>query len=206
MRSLRKVFFWLLLSVSLWSCSSNKRCDYDRIKHISGKTIVIKTIDFNSLKIDASETSLTGHWLMRDSLIYFIDKYVVGVKIFNTSGNFIANQINQGRGPNELTAPAWITSINSDGDMAIMDSDNILYNFNKYFIVKTNFNFPWIGLLSKHYNNKLISALYLHPNPEIPEMYEYNYVVDNMLSNKDTLYIPIITEHVSYNGYDVKCN
>ncbi|MDD2242177.1 MAG: hypothetical protein PHI08_03725 [Bacteroidales bacterium] len=195
----------VFLSLSL-SFTTNEKNDYSSINHKGEKSVLINKVLFKDITVDTSKISPTGYWLMPDSAFYFIDKKVVSVKKFNLDGSFIGNKIGQGFGPNEIVSPAWISSVNSTGQLFIMDNNNILYSFDKNFSLKTKSNSPWIELLDSNFDDDLMEALYQNPDPKVPEMYEYNYVVNDMQSCKDTLYIPINTEHVSYNGYDTRCN
>ncbi len=60
--------------------------------------------------------------------------------------------------------------------------------------------------MSPSFGGKGWSDLYNNPDPEVPEMYEYNFECGRMQSLDSEVIMPVITEHVSYNGYDRRYN
>ena len=181
----------------------NVRTPYDNVTRAGEEKISVVSLTFDTLRLDARFSSLEGRWYMGDSAIYFVDKYVVGVSEYDTCGNFVRSHIRQGRGPNEMTASAYSSAFDTEtGDCIIQDSNCSLYRFNSSFEKVSATEAPWFMSLDSAFTERDWKALYNNPDPESPEMYEYNYVCRRMCAYDGTVVIPVTTEHIRYNGFD----
>ena len=161
-----------------------------------------KQLYADSLYIDAYNTSLAGQWLIKDSILYFVDKYIVGIKLYDLDGQYIGEEVTQGRGPNEMIQPAWISAIDGKtGNMIIMDAGGAILEFDKEFNILYNTQMPWFMMLSEDFGENEAISLLSAPDPNIPEMYEYNFDSNKMFSNNGRIYLPVTTEHIKYNKF-----
>lgn len=193
-----------LCSVS--SCH-NEPGPYDGIVARGAKKITINSLTFDTLRVDAKYTSLSGQWHMKDSILCFVDEYAVGVKEYDLEGNFLGDHIRQGNGPDEVIAPSFISTFDkTTGDFVMEDSNCFIYRFSKDYKKLFTLDKAWFTALSQNFGNKGWSDLYNNPDPEVPEMYEYNFECARMQSVDSEVIMPVITEHVSYNGYDRRYN
>ena len=80
----------LIFSVSVFflcGCAGKGDGAYFGIGHYGTKSVVYTSVKVDTLRFGAQHTSLEGQWLMRDSILYFIDRYVVGVKAYSLDVN-----------------------------------------------------------------------------------------------------------------------
>lgn len=186
---------WLLLfAFGLCACNTGNGIREDLPE--------IEKLQADSIFIDASYTSLSGQWIMKDSLLLSLDKYIVGIKVFDRNGHYVKQHIRQGRGPNEMIQPAWITALdNVSGNLVIMDNSGMLLQMDDNFEIVSNTKYPWFTMLSESFGIEDVEYLMYNPDPEAKEMYEYNFECDRMLSDNGQLYIPVTTEHIKFNKY-----
>lgn len=192
--------------VSFPSCISNDS-KYNGINHITGFERKYTGIQVDTILIDGSMTSLDGQWLIADTSLYFLDKYSVGVMRYSLDGSFVADCVKAGRGPNELLSPAWISTIDtSDSSFVICDQNSYLWIYNENFTKSTSTFGPWFMQLEPITYQAYWDNLLEFPDPDIPSMYEYNFQCKRIHSNKNQVLLPVITEHIKYNGYDSSCS
>ena len=188
-------------------CANHDGAYYADIPHVGEKKVTITAIQADTIYPDAAQTSLLGEWLMKDSVLYFIDNYAVGVKAYDKDGNFISENIRQGKGPNEMTLPALISAFDEkNGNLVIHDKFYNILRFTPNYEMTYNSNKGWLDKLDADFDKAAVQELYENPDPEVPQMYDYNLTVRRMLCRADTVYLPVVTEHVSYNGYETSCN
>lgn len=202
----------VLLCTALLLCSCgnrNAQNDYLNLQHKGGKALSINVLQFDTLRLDASSTSLDGVWLMREggNKIFMIDKYSTGANVYRLDGSVDTVLIKEGRGPNEVVGPAWIAGFdNSTGDLTWIDGNCFISIFTPALTtIKKSYTTSWSNLLDTTFYGAKLTDLYNHPDPEEPYMYEYNYVVNRIQYLNNQLVIPVITEHISFNGYYTKC-
>lgn len=177
--------------------------EYEHLPHKEPEQLSLKAVIMDTLYIDAGKTSLSGEWHMRDSTLLFIDRYIVGVKEYSTDGTLVGEHILQGRGPGEMIAPTWSSAIDGDGNLIMQDTNCFLYEFDKDYKETFNLKSAWFNKLQDGFGMRSWDSLLHNPDPEAPMMYEYNYETGRNLYHENVLYMPIITEHVSYNGYNI---
>lgn len=194
-----KYCIYIFLICLIVSCSD--RNDYDSLKHYGKKKIEVRKLSFNPFSIDASETSLSGQWLMKDSIIYFIDKYAVDCRLYDTNGNFLSDRIKQGRGPNEMICPASVSSFDNEGNLFVYNNNSQFCMYSPSFIKKFETKSAWWLPFDNLPNSLNANDLLRHPDPSNPQIYELNSISRGLHSQNDTLYIPIETSHVAFNGF-----
>lgn len=197
--------FILAVLVILCAASSchQEHGPYDGVETYGTKNITIVSLPFDTLRVDAKYTSLSGQWHIKGSVLCFVDEYAVGVKEYDLDGNFIGEYIRQGKGPDEVLAASFISTFDKvTGDFVMEDTNCFIYRFSKDYKKLFSLDRAWFTALSPNFGEKGWSDLYNNPDPEVPEMYEYNFECDRMRSVDSEVIMPVITEHVSYNGYD----
>ena len=129
------------------------------------------------------------------------------MKEYDLEGDFLGDHIRQGNGPDEVIAPSFISTFDKiTGDFVMEDTNCFIYRFSKDFKKLFTLDRAWFTALSPSFGGKGWSDLYNNPDPEVPEMYEYNFECGRMQSLDSEVIMPVITEHVSYNGYDRRYN
>lgn len=196
----------LSLVLLLAAACSSTPSPYDGLPHKGGKSIRYTKMEMRPFEVDASQTSLGGQWFMKDSLLYFMDSYRAGLKSFNPDGTFVANEIRQGRGPGEMVSAAWCSALDKEtGNWVVQDHNAALIGYNAGFEQVFHTMSAWFNAFSSSAAEDL-ERLIKHPDPENILMYEYNYNVDRMQYRDGRVYMPVLTEHVKYNAYDLGAN
>lgn len=154
----------------------------------------------DSLRINAASMSLDGRWGIHGDRLFYVDNHQVPVKYFDTLGDFIERKLEHGRGPNELFGKLDLFCYTPENEIIIIDgNDWSFYRFSAdgkelyhhQFLKEIRFNTSnWQNLLQ-------------HPEPENVMMYELEFEYRQFALFKDWMIIPIMTEHVSFNGFDV---
>ena len=196
---------WVLVLLCLNCIACDKATfvdEYVNIKHDGQKNIEITKIVLDTIFIDASFTSLEGEWLLKDSRLYFIDQALVGVKVFDLDGLYIEKHIERGRGPNEILKPMLAASVSDRGDFVAIDRGWIISLFNECFKKdKSYILFGDIDGDAQMWDNLLRS-----PDPEQFRMYEFFINARSIRFLNDQIIIPVITEHIDYNGFYKNAN
>lgn len=187
----------------LWTGCGGSDDPYNGLERFGEEDITCTSLEFDTLRLDAQYTSLSGQWHIKDSLLCFVDEYAVGVKEYDLDGEFVGEHIRQGKGPDEVIAASFSSSFDkTTGDLIMQDSNCFIHRFSKDYRKLFSLNQAWFTALSQDFGNKGWSDLYNNPDPETPQMYEYNYVCDRIQAIDSEVIMPVITEHVRYNGYD----
>lgn len=202
---INKRLHWLftLLCFNLISCNDSTFVDeYINLQHTGEKNVQITELPLDTIYIDASLTSLEGEWHLKDNKLYFIDKVLIGVNIFNLNGQYIGRQIERGRGPNEILQPMLASSFSKDGDFVGIDQGWVVSLFNEQFKKEKSYR-----LFEDIDGDKQVwEDLLQHPNPNEFRMYEFFINTPGIRFWKDQIIIPIITEHIDYNGFYKNAN
>lgn len=191
-----------LLLVAMSACSSAPS-PYDGLPHKGKKLLRYTRMEMQPFRADASRTSLGGQWLMQDSILYFMDSYMANLKAYDWSGSLVSTVIRQGRGPGEMSSPAWISAIDKQtGNWIVQDKNAALLVYDSEFKQISNTMSAWFnGFLSG--GDSEMERLFKHPDPENVLMYEYNHNTGRMHAYGGRLYMPVITEHAKFNGYNL---
>lgn len=157
---------------------------------------------FDTIYIDGSVTSLNGEWHTNGSSIFYNDYLITGLIEFDTLGNYIENRIKHGRASNEWVVP-FVTVASHDTLIYCID---FAWNIHCYNNSYSRIMRPIPMLHDIPYSNSDWNNLLHNPDVNEPRMYEYNLDSRNILIHHDALILPIVTEHVKYNGYYVDAN
>ena len=195
------MFFFVCLNFI--ACNDAKVVDeYANIRHEGQKDIKITGIVLDTIYIDASSTSLEGEWHLRDNKLYFIDYSVVGVTEFDLDGQYAAKYIEKGRGPNEILQPIFAGSFSDSGDFVGIDQGWMISLFDKDFKKKNSC--VLLGDIAE--DEQVWDNLLQNPDPEAFRMYEFFISSKSIRFLNDLVVIPVITEHVAYNGFNKGAN
>ena len=203
---MKKKYSWVLLALS---CINQIACqntifvdEYADIRHDGQKNIKITEVDLDTVLIDASSTSLEGEWHLKDNKLYFVDKALVGVKVFDPDGQYITRHIEKGRGPNEMLQPMFAGSFSDRGYFITIDQGWTISLFNKEF--KKEKMYILLGDIDG--DQKVWDNLRRNPDPEKFRMYEFFISAPGIRFLNDQVIIPVITEHMDYNGFFKNAN
>lgn len=177
--------------------------EYDNVCHKGIKSVRITNITADTVCIDGSSTSLEGEWALHNGRLYFTDYNLVGIKEFDLNGGFVARHIHSGRGPNEWMMPFVVSCFDSDNNLIGIDGSWNMIIFDSTY-KKVIAPFPYLSDLK--YNRQDWSRLLFHPDVDESHMYEFNVDSRDVKILGGELIIPIVTEHVNFNGYDIGCN
>lgn len=195
------IFSFLLVIISC----GDKTSFYPNI--VSQQNIQIDSVEFEKIELNLEdyECSYYGYSYIRDTNLYYVDKYFCWLFIFNKDGKLIQRELGQGRGPKEVITNR-ISSIAScqDGELMVLGYTLDHYFFDKNFEranaymlqenkkAKTYENSDtyttfYINLLIKNFKNKLYYNIYSETNNfnpiNTPEKY-YQKAYALMQTNK----------------------
>lgn len=201
---MKKKYAVITLIGLITSCKSNTFNDeYLNIEHRGIKDISITELKADTIVIDASETSLEGKWILHNDKLFFADYNLVGTREYDLDGNFIKRHITSGRGPNEWVSPFVSVSFDNMGNLITIDRNWI---FNLFDSSDNKVIRPYPFLSDMKFTNGDWSELLNKPDVNKIQMYQFNLDSRAMKFLNDKLVIPIVTEHVRYNGYDISSN
>ena len=200
------ILFTILMMQTLVVCCDDDKGFYSGIEHLGKKKVEIETLKMDSIVFDASMTSFSGQWLMSPvgHRIYFADRYAVGIHSYNLNGEYDTTYITQGRGPNEMLLPSWSSSFDQNGCFLSLDNNSSVNIFNADFSKKLFYEpASWFTAVDTNFLQADWGNLYRNPDPKVPQMYEFNNYVGQIVYRYGILYLPVLTEHVAYNPYEV---
>lgn len=203
---MKNEFIILSFLLMLTSCG-NKTSFYPDIT--SKQDIQIDSVEFEKIELDLDnyECSYYGYSYIRDTNLYYVDKYLCWLFIFSKDGKLTQRELGQGRGPKEVTC-TQISSIASCQDDELMvlgyTLDHCFFNKNferiNTYMLQDNTNTKtyensntyttfYINLLIKNFKNKLYYNIYSEAdnfNPiNTPEKY-YQKAYALMQTNKES--------------------
>lgn len=202
MKNINKICLILLLLIT--ACQQNNFYnEYENLPNKGSQKLSINQLTFDTITIDGTSTSLEGQWLVNDRGLYFADFYMVGISEFDLNGNFKESHIEKGRGPHEALSPFVASTFSSKRELIGIDMGWLVHRYDtlykrqdKLYKLLSDIKFEdndWDRLLGR-------------PDPEIDYMYEFNVKTKKIKVINDTLLIPILTEHIHYNGYNIGNN
>lgn len=194
----------LALSLYMAGCSENKVSEYSNLEHKGNSNIIFTDFaESDTIFIDASSTSLEGRWLLHDGKLVFSDMHAVGLRFYDMNGVYLKKEITRGRGPNEMLSPAYVCTSMPDGGMLLMDANWYVHIYDSKFNRKHE---PFQLFYDVISDKKNLTRIFNKPDPENTLMYEYELYVQRIRVEDDKLYLPIVTEHVRYNGFETNRN
>ncbi len=193
------VLLFALLFIS--GCSRSDRADeYAGLEYRGGRHVSLTAFaDTDTLLIAAGPTSLDGRWMLSDGRLLFLDYYMVGVREYDMQGRFISRHISRGRGPDEMLSPAFVSTIAGDGGLVMLDSSWWIYVYDSVYR-RTADPYPFLSDIPLDRDDWM--QLLHKPDPEVKYMYEFNANVRRIKVVDSLLVMPVVTEHVLYNGYE----
>ena len=206
--NISKTNTFILASSALFLLSScvdkNIQSEYDGLTHYGEKHITISSLSFDTLYIDGSSLSLEGLWLIDRGRFFFADYHLVGIKEFGLNGQYLGKHIEKGNGPNEVILPFMAATFRNNGDLITLSN---LYNF-QIFDTLYQKRDQYLLFSDTPYDEADWNDLLHNPNPEENQMYEFNFDSSSkqIKCAGDNLLIPIVTEHIDYNGYNISSN
>lgn len=104
---MKKIITILLITLCISCNVSNNENNNDLYSDItvlnSGQDIIINTLQFDTIKTNTSFTySGDAFWKLRDDSLYYFDRLLGTVDIFNLNGEFMKRALGIGKGPNEV--------------------------------------------------------------------------------------------------------
>lgn len=190
----------LLLLLLLFSCKKEFHSEYDNLPYRGGKNITINRLAFDTIRIDASATSLAGQWLISNDTFYFADEYSVGVSTFDLNGNAVGKHIEKGRGPQEALSNFVAFTFSPERDLVGIDATWNFYRFDTQYQRKEQ---PYLMHSEVKYDEDDWNELLRKPDPEVNYMYEFNTQTKKIRATDEKVMVPILTEHIHFNGYNL---
>lgn len=193
--------YLLLFVLLLCSCKQEFHSEYESLPCQGVRNLSIRDLLFDTIRIDASSTSMAGQWIISNDTFYFADAFLEGVSTFDLKGDYGNKHIEKGRGPNEALSPFVAITHSSDRELVGIDMSWNLYRFDSIYHRKDRL----YRLLSEDkYDQSDWNKLVRKPNPEINQMYEFNTRTKKIKIVNNKVLVPILTEHIHYNGYNLK--
>ncbi len=199
-----KYLYYSVLFSILLGChkppESKNKIEYHNIPNLSlssnqvGKELILDTI-FICTDNENELTSMEGIFFLQKDTIYFADKQLATIFLYDLKGKFIKTYLSRGKGPNEILGLNTITPL-EQGGYAIMDEQWNIFIFDQQWKRSITYQIDWQC-------KKTIRELYNNPDPNEKGIYEVEYAANNLrpISNKYLIF-PIVTEHLRYNGYE----
>ena len=194
---MRRAMILSLLLLGAVSCHNSMNMEYEGIPFLG--SIEERNVRFfaDTLAVDASATSTDGEWFLHNGRLFFLDHNMVGIKEYDLEGNYLTHHIRRGRGPGENPAPFFC---------GVMETQGFTGFDQGWFIKQYDTEFELINSFRYEEDLKVkastINRLLLRPDPENPLMYEMNLMSKKMVKRGARIILPIVTEHVRYNGYN----
>jgi len=191
------VLCFIISVFALHACNGEFHSEYANLPHKGQKDITIISLNADTLFLDASSTSFEGQWYLHDGRFIFADYSLIGVREFDLNGNFVARHIQKGRGTNEWHSP-FVSITYSKGDLIGIDGSWIIQVFDSLYQRRYS---PYTLLSDIYYDEQDWNKLLRKPNVETTHMYSFNLDSRALSVLGDNLIIPVVTEHIDYNGY-----
>lgn len=199
-----RIILLSLIIIEGISCESDVDAMWD-VPHYGRKDIHNHTFTADTLFLDGSKTSMIGQWLLASGQFYFFDECVVGVKVYSLSGDLVGEYIQEGRGPNEMFSPSWISAYDQESETFVIQDNNArLHRFDTTFTCLWETGAAWFLTKSNRVaDNSAMRKLYDYPDPEAHEIYEYNLDCHRMLAKQNRIIMPIVSDHFKFNKYNI---
>jgi len=198
-----KIAFILILFSLLTACQeytppeARGKIDYDKILNQSCKKIVINGMELLPLDtcyISADMASMEGNFFLKGDTLCFADQIACSVLFYDLNGKYLSSKLAPGRGPNEILGLHQITREPTGTGYVIMDTQWGIYALDSTLTPSSKFmiRFGSPGKVQE-------------PDPNNTGIYEVEYAKNKLQVHGETLFFPIVTEHVNFNAYEGKC-
>ena len=199
-QTMERIMKWAvaLIATSLLSgCGGNSyHPEFQGLPHKGRHTVTVIGLHIDTLFIDGSSTSLMGDWIQKGDRLYFVDQSLCGLRCFDLNGEYLGRHIRSGRGPNEWPSSFVKAKFHRD-ELVAVDGNWFFTVYDSSYVRQGE---PFNLLESYGLGNSGWQDLLRHPDVEAPAMYEYNLEASNIVKAGDMFVIPVVTEHVNYNG------
>lgn len=189
-------YLGILICITLFFSCKNDHSKFFPVDNVSEKTILIESIDFDSIRLNLKESSLEGFVSIVNESIFFIDQLFCRVYTFDHNGNFQSAFLGQGKGPSEIST-GYIDGyvrLSNDQNLFIGSSWDIHLFDNDWQRIK-QLTMDW----QAKYND--IDAI-PNPSPEEPQVYTIEYEKLIMRANsKNEVFFPIYSQHPNFNPF-----
>jgi hypothetical protein len=127
-----KCIGWPVVCIFIASVMAFTSCSNTEINmHKGDVRVAVKTVQTDSIVINADTTSLRGNFSMADSALLFFDQYSCKIFAFSlNNGNLLSAYSRRGQGPNEMNEIMYGSVVHpADTSIWIFDSANGVYEF-----------------------------------------------------------------------------
>lgn len=195
---------WIVVGVLLCTMGCKDKAgmsEYADLTHQGEKyPAEINSIEWDTLYIGAGTTSLEGQWLLKSDRLVYVDKHMVGVREYDLEGNFIRKSISRGKGPDEMGSPFFVSIITANDELLGLDGMWQIFCYGSDY----HWTLPPFRFLSDNpINDENHDELLRNPHAEQVAIYEYNFNVRKLYRHGYLLFVPVVVEHVRFNGYDI---
>ncbi|CDN32968.1 hypothetical protein BN938_2903 [Mucinivorans hirudinis] len=188
----------IVLAILCYACTSSSKGEYEGLDNRSERNIKELRVVFDTVLIDGAITSMEGEWRVWGDKLIFADANMVGIRVFDSKGNFLARYINDGRGPNEMVSPCVSVSILGENDLLLLDANMSMIRCDSLF----GFTQKVIAFAENWQPGDNEDVKDMHKaDPENSMIYEYNVSTKYTKKLSDRIVAPILTEHYAFNGY-----
>ena len=178
----KNILFLFIVSICLLCCCEQNTIIVHKGENKAGQENVL--LEWDSIVIDAFDTSGQGRYFMLDSVISYADYQYARIYNYNChTGKLISQHFGRGQGPNESTGFFFATPVENDSSVFLLDN-NIrasFYDFKNYNLTKAkNLDFGWSGQYTGNY--------------ELPSSYTFMSMTDlggNVYNHEEKLLIPV---------------
>lgn len=195
---------WIAAGILLCTVGCKNKAgvsEYTGLAHQGEKSVsCINSIEWDTLYIGAGSTSLEGQWLLKDDRFVYVDKHMTGVREYDLGGNFIRKRITRGKGPDEMGSPFFVSTVTAENGLLGLDGMWQIFCYDSAY----HWTFPPFRFLSDNpINDENYKELFHHPHAEQTAIYEYNFKVRKLYRHGHLLFVPVVVEHVRFNGYEI---
>ena len=194
---LRTILIFICISV-LTACQNYSipkakgKIDYSKIPNYSCKKLrVNENLFLDSLYIPAAQASLEGVFFLKRDTLCFADQVANSVLFYDLHGKYLKSKLSKGRGPNEILGLDQITDRAINQGYIIMGQQWDIYQLDSTLTPTKTFRilFGTPGKINE-------------PDPNNTGIYEVEYAKNKLQVHGETLFFPIVTEHVHFNAYE----
>ncbi len=195
----------LFIAIMIIGCQSEVPCnfnviDYGKVPFQGCKALECEELEYDTIYINSIDgealSSMIGNFFVHGDKICFADDELSTILTYDTLGRHIKNYLSFGRGPKEIMGLYHATNYGKDSIMIIDGQWGLYYLDSEFNIVDKN-RINWGEFAEIVDWNELKDK----PDPNVKAMYEFEYYNGKIDSYNNSIVLPIVTEHINYNGY-----